>query len=73
MVIDNFNQIKTLLTFDSDDCFYHLSILKRKKDCADYERNENNAKCIKTYYIKNIDYLESEKDEIIKLCEIFNA
>jgi mRNA-degrading endonuclease HigB of HigAB toxin-antitoxin module len=74
MIIDNFEQIKKLLTFKSEDEFYHLQILKRRKDCADHERSKNNnARCIKTYYIKNIDYLESKKDEIIKLCEMFNA
>lgn len=74
MIVDNFEQIKKLLTFGSEDEFYHLQILKRKKDCAEHEKGRNNnARCIKTYYIKNIDYLESKKDEIIGLCEMFNA
>ena len=74
MIVDNFNQIKELLTFESEDHFYHLSILKRKKDCPEHERGQNNnARCIKTYYIKNIDYLETKKEEIIALCKMFNA
>ncbi len=74
MTVDNFEQIKQLLTFKSEDEFYHLQILKRKKDCPEHERGQNNnARCIKTYYVKNIEYLESKKDEIIGLCKMFNA
>lgn len=74
MIINNFNQIKELLTFPNDDCFYHLQILKREKDCPEHERVcNNNARCVKTYYIKNLEYLESKKAEIIGLCEMFNA
>lgn len=74
MTVDNFEQIKQLLTFNSEDEFYHLQILKRKKDCPDHEKGgNNNARCIKTYYIKNVDYFESKKEEIVALCKMFNA
>ena len=74
MEINNFKQIAKLLTFESGDDFYHLQILKRKKDCPDHERGgNNNARCIKTYYIKNVDYLLNKEQEIIGLCEMFNA
>lgn len=74
MIVDNFEQIKQLLTFKSEDEFYHLQILKRKKDCPEHERaRNNNARCVKTYYIKNVEYLEAKKAEIIGLCEMFNA
>jgi len=74
MTINNFEQIKDLLIFESADDFYHLQILRRKKDLPEHERGRNNnARCIKTYYIKNIDYLMSKKEEIIKLCELFTA
>lgn len=74
MIIDNFEQIIRLLEFKSEDEFYHLQILKRKKDCPDHEKGRNNnARCIKTYYIKNTEYLRSKKDEILGLCEMFTA
>ena len=74
MIVDNFEQIKALLTFPNDDCFYHLQILKRKKDCPEHKGGQNNnARCIKTYYIKNLEYLDSKKAEIIGLCKMFNA
>jgi hypothetical protein len=31
-MVDNFEIIKSLLQFDSEDDFYHLQILKRKKE-----------------------------------------
>ena len=74
MIINNLELIKPLLIFKSNDIFYHLQILKRKKDCAEHDKGRNNnARCIKTYYITSIDYLNSHIDEIIKLCQFFNA
>ena len=46
----------------------------RKKDLPEHKRaKNNNSRCIKTYYIKNIEYLEEKKEEIIKLCHLFTA
>lgn len=74
MTVDNFELIKQLLVFESEDDFYHLQILKRKKDCAEHEKGRNNnARCIKTYYIRNREHLDSKKDEIISLCKLFKA
>lgn len=74
MKIDNFNQIADFLTFESEDDFYHLQILKRKKDLSEHKKaGNNNARCIKTYYIKSKEYLLSKQEEIISLCELFTA
>jgi hypothetical protein len=75
MIINNFKQIQSLLIFDDKrDWFYHLSILLRKKDMPEAARGRNNnARCIKTYYITSVDYLIEKEDEIIKLCENFGA
>ena len=70
-VIDNFELIKPLLEFEQeDDEYYVIFILKRRKDNPEMK---DNLKIIKEYYISSVDYLESKKEEIIKLCEIFNA
>ena len=50
--------------------FYHLQILKRKKENPDLG---SNARVIKTYYISSIDYLENKMDEIVSLCGLHNA
>jgi len=68
--INNLNQIKELLIFDSEDVFYHLQIIKRKKEHP--ELGSNNS-IIKTYYIQNIEYLEMKMPEIISLCDFHNA
>lgn len=75
MIINNFKQIQSLLIFDDKrDWFYHLQILLRKKDMPEAARGRNNnARCIKTYYITSVDYLIEKEDEIIKLCENFGA
>jgi hypothetical protein len=72
MKIDNFEKIKSLLSFESEDFFYFLQILKRHKDNPD-EPNLSNSKVIKTYYINNLEYLDLRKEEIIYLCESNNA
>lgn len=69
--IDNFELIKPLLQFEQEeDEYYVIFILKRRKDNPEMK---DNLKIIKEYYISSVDYLESKKEEIIKLCEIFNA
>lgn len=74
MIIDNFDQIIGLLDFPDEDSFYHLQVLLRKKDLPEHKRaKNNNSRCIKTYYIKSLEYLEEKKDEIIKLCHLFTA
>lgn len=71
-VIDNFELIKPLLEFGQSegDEYYVIFILKRRKDNPDMS---SSLKIIKDYYITSLEYLESKKEEIIKLCKVFNA
>ena len=69
-MIDNFDIIKGLLNFESPDDFYHLQILKRKKENPELG---SNSYVVKTYYIKSVEYLEKKRNEIINLCEFNNA
>ena len=69
--IDNFELIKPLLEFEQEeDEYYVIFILKRRKDNPDMS---SSLKIIKDYYITSLEYLDSKKEEIIKLCEVFNA
>lgn len=70
MTIDNFSQISHLIKFDSEDDFYFLQIIQRKKE---HEELNSNNRVIKSYYIKSVDHLLKMKDEIVKLCDVFNA
>lgn len=74
-MINNFKQIKNLLKFRSEDDFYFIQVLQRKKDHKKGKVNgtNNNSRLIKAYYIKSVEHLEFVMPEIIQLCEIFNA
>jgi len=73
-MVDNFKQIKSLLKFDSDDEFYFVQVLQRKKDNPNgYLGTNNSSRIIKAYYIKSIEQLDKQKEEMIKLAELFNA
>ena len=70
MEINNLQLIKPLLNFANDDVFYHLQILKRKKE---HRSLGSNSYVVKTYYISSIEYLEFKMSEIIELCKFHQA
>lgn len=67
---NNLNAILPLLKFESEDDFYYLQILQRKKENPQLG---SNSRVIKNYYINNKQYLLNHFDEIQALCEYFNA
>jgi predicted type IV restriction endonuclease len=69
-MINNFEQIKKLLTFESEDDFYLLQILRRKKENPDVGNKPN---VVKTYYINSIEYLDKVTPEIIGISNERNA
>ena len=69
-MINNFSQISKLLQFRSEDDFYHLQIIKRKKD---HPEIGSNSLVVKTYYIKSGDHLAKVGPEIIALCDFHGA
>lgn len=70
ITVDNFDLIKSLLKFETEGVFYFLQILQRKKENPNIGSNSN---VISTYYIKSINHLMRVKEEIILLCELYNA
>ena len=74
-MINNFNLIKPLLDFNSEDDFYFLQILQRKKDHPKGKVNgtNNNSRLIKAYYVKSLEHFEFIKPEVIALCDLFHA
>lgn len=70
-VVDNFELVSKLINFNSDDDFYFVEIIKRKKD------NPNDAfryrQFITYYWITSQSDLMSKRDEIISVCEQNNA
>lgn len=68
--MNNLKIIQNFLTFNSDDEFYFLQILKRKKENPELG---SNSKVIKTYCITSVTELEELMPYIIHLCEYHNA
>lgn len=69
-MIDNIKRIIPFLKFESEDDFYYLQILQRKKENPILG---SNSRVIKNYYINSVEYLESHYNEIKDLCNQFNA
>lgn len=69
-MIDCLELIKDLLVFETNDDFYFLQILQRKKENPNLG---SNSKVIKNYYITSTEQLIEKYDEIKTLCNMFNA
>lgn len=69
-MIDNFEQIKTLLKWEGDDDFYLIQIIKRKKENPELGSNSH---IVKVYYISDIEDLERNKEEMVLLATYHNA
>jgi hypothetical protein len=69
-MIDNFEQMRSMLKFE-DDYFYFIQIIQRRKENPGLANSSN--RIIRSYNISSLDKFDENKDEIIKLCETFNA
>ena len=70
MSIDNIEKILPLISFNTDDDFYYLQVMQRRKEHADLSKN---SRVIKNYYIRNLDYLLKRYDTIKDMCDYFGA
>jgi len=75
--IDNIELIKPLLNFTSEDDYYFLQVLSRKKDrdILPFRMggSNNNSRMIRPYFINSIEHLENVYEEIRVMCELFKA
>lgn len=69
-MVDNFEQIKKLLNYNSEDDFYFLQIMRRKKENPTLT---SNTKIIDELFINSNEYLDTKKEYIIQMCNVFNA
>ena len=73
MKVDNFELIKKHInTSDDGSEFYMVYVMRRTKDQIGYV-GANKQTIIKSYFISSPEYLDSKRDEIVGLCEMFNA
>jgi len=70
MTINTFDDIKQFINPKSDDEFWHLQILKRKKENPELG---SNSLVLKTHYITSVEHLEKLMPSIINLCKSENA
>ena len=77
-MVDYFKLIRNYLKFESEDDFYFLQILQRKKDGPGpngikVTGTNNKPRAIKTYCISSVEYLDKIEGEVKHLCDYFNA
>jgi len=74
MKIDNFEELRKHLTFESDYDRYIVHIMKRAKDDKGrtYGSNETN-RLLKTFYITSLEYFDRKIPVIRDLCETNGA
>lgn len=67
-MVDNFDNIKRFVDTLNDDEYMNIMVCARHKDNPD-----NVDRCINNYYITSWDQLMKLKDEIINMCNMFEA
>ena len=69
-MVNNTEQIRSMLQFDSEDTFYFLQIFKRRKD------NPNMAKdmiVIANYCVNSLEHFDKLMPDVVKQCQDNNA
>jgi len=69
-MVNNTEQIRTMLSFVDRDDFYFLQIIKRRKDNPDMEKGQI---IIHNFYIDSIEDYDKKIPKIIDLCNTENA
>lgn len=72
-MIDNSEQIKSLMDFSIDGTFFMLSVYRRKKDQPEIDGQKSDNILIKDYFIKSLEDFDKKYPEIKSLCDYFNA
>jgi len=68
-MVNNSEQIKSMLSFGTDD-FYFVEIIKRRKDNPELDRSE---KVIRNFYIESFEQYDKLLPIITKVCDYENA
>ena len=69
-MLNNFDHIRCLLSFDTPDDFYFLQIIKRRKDNPELPKD---MKLIDNYFIYSLDEYDKLEAKIIEQCMTNNA
>jgi hypothetical protein len=69
-LVNNFDQIREMLSFESSTNFYFIQILKRRKENPTLKTN---SKVVKDFYVYSLNEFDLIKDKIIDICNKENA
>lgn len=69
-MVNNFLNLRNLLAFDTEDDFYYVSIIRRRKDNPHLTGNH---RVIAHYYITSLQQLDELEEEMIGMCNGCNA
>jgi len=69
-MVNNLKYIIPYLKWETEDDFYYVAVLQRKKDNSGINRNSN---IISSYQITSITHLKSLIDEFVTLSKLYNG
>lgn len=69
-MVDNFEKLNSILEFESEDDFYMLQVIKRRKENPEMDKN---SVALKTVYLYRKDQLLELKDDLVELADKKNA
>jgi len=69
-MVNNTEQIRSMLRFDSEDTFYFLQIFKRRKDNPDMDKD---MIVLANYCVKSLAHFDKLVPDVIKQCQDNNA
>ena len=76
-LIDNFDKVAKLMTFNSPDDFYFIQVIKRFKDNPNDDKSQGNYHAggwyLNSWRVRSVDELLSLKPQIVDACEQNNA
>lgn len=79
-MVDNFDQIRSLLKFENEGDCYYVQLLRRQSDdphtdgMADPRYHGNmHSRSVKDFLIPSLEYYDKVKEDIISMCKLFNV
>lgn|SRR5574343_488132 len=69
-MVDNFDLVKSLLSFESEDGFYFMQLIQRRKENPTMQKN---SRAVKNWLIHSMDQLDNYKSDIVSMANHFNA
>lgn len=79
-MVDNFEQIRSLLKFENEGDCYYVQLLRRQSDdphtdgMADPRYHGNmHSRSVKDFLIPSLEYYDKVKEDIIAMCKLFNV